>query len=527
MGVLGRVAAATVTIPFDSTDHEQVSLAFGTQTTSGISLGPEGAMHVSAVYGAVSIIGETTGALPLHMYEDIGERGKRRAPEHELQELLHDQPNRYQTALEFREMMTAFALLRARGIAEQRRAGRRLELVPLHPDQVTREWLRDGTERYVYSDPLKGGEQRTLLPEDLFILRGRFGKSVLDYARDSFGLALQQDRYAAALFARGARPSGALKHKALLSDKARRTLRKALDEYAVGGDNAGRPLLLEEGMEWQSIGLTNKDAEFLESRKFSVSEIARWFRVPPHKLQDLDRATNNNIELQSLEFVVDTMLPWCERWEQSIRRDLIVVPGRPTRYFAEHQLDGLLRGDSKSRAEAYAIAIQWGWMAPNEARARENMNPYAGGDLFMRPLNMELVGGPAASRALAYIDGQTGRVVSFDDQTKIYLRALVRDGSSRALRKETAAIAKLAERTDAQGPDWTEGVTAFYREHAEFVGKLLHVPDEAAQQYALARCEAVLNDGPAAAIADESAQTELTELALQRSAPLQLTTQAA
>jgi HK97 family phage portal protein len=517
MTALGRVAAAS-TYQFRLTDEWAVDQVSGTRSIAGATIGPDSAMRISAVYGAVSIISETTGALPLHMYQSLGERGKAPAPDHWLEEKLHHQPNDLQTAVEFREMMTAFALLRGAGIAERRRkrGGRDYDLVPLHPDRLTKERIR-GTERYVYHDP-RTGERRVFLAEELFVVRGRFGGSVIEYARDSLGLARQMDIYAGNLMARGARPSGVLKHGKLLSPKARRNLRRALDDYAAGGDNEGRPMLLEEGMEWQDIGMKNTDMQFLESRKFSVSEIARWFRVPPHKLQDLERSTNNNIEQQAMEFVVDTMVPWCVRWEQSIRRDLVGDP----RFFAKHSLAGLLRGDSKSRSEAYAAAIQWGWMSPNEVRALEDLNPYAGGDLYQRPLNMEPVGG-SATGTVAYLDGDTGRVVSLDATTRGYLRVLVRDGAARAVRKESATLAKIAERTGAEGQPWRDGVHEFYREHAEFIGTLLHLPDEAAQQYAVERASQVLELGAeAAAASDYRAIDDLVNLSLERADVLRL-----
>lgn len=522
MTALGRVAAAATVTNFKLTDEWAVDLVNGTTSLSGVNITAESSMKISAVYGSVSIIGETTGALPLHMYESDGDI-KRPAPEHVLEEKLHHEPNEVQTALEFREMMTAFALLRGKGVAERRkkRGGRDFDLIPLHPDSLTEERTTSGRLRYAYYDP-RTGERRRLMAEELFIVRGRFGRSVIEFARDSLGLARQFDVYASNLLSRGARPSGALKHPRLLSPKARRELRKALDAYGAGGENSGRPMLLEEGMEWQQIGITNKDAEFLESRKFSVAEIARWFRVPPHKLQDLERATNNNIELQSLEFVVDTMVPWCVRWEQAIRRDLI----GDTRFFAKHTLAGLLRGDTKSRHEAYALAIQWGWMSPNEARRLEDMNPYAGGDLYQRPLNMAPITGGAPAGTVAYLDGRSGRTVSLDDTTRGFLRALVRDGAGRAVRKETASIAKLAERTETQGSEWRDGVHAFYREHAEFVGTLLHLPDEAAQHYAAGRASRVLELGPESLAADFTAIDELTSLSLERADVLRLPTAA-
>jgi len=520
MTALGRVLAASTSVTFNMTDDYEVGRTWGGAAThAGIRMTADSSMRISAVYGAVSIISETTGALPLHMYEDLGERGKRIAPEHILDEKLHELPNEYQTAIEFREMMTAFALLRGRGIAKRKKknGGRDFDLIPLHPDCIVREiTTRTAKERYRYTDP-HTGQTEVLLAEELFIVRGRFGRSVIDFARDTLGLARQMDIYAGNLFARGARPSGVLTHQKLLSPKARRNLRKAIDEYAAGGENEGRPMLLEEGMTWEQIGMKNSDMEFMESRKFSVAEIARWFRVPPHKLQDLERSTNNNIEMQSMEFVVDTMVPWCVRWEQSIQRDLVGDKS----FFARHTLAGLLRGDTKSRYEAYAMAVQWGWMSPNDVRRLEDQNPYAGGDLYQRPLNMEPVGSGAPG-AVAYLDGESGKVISLHEETRGYLRALVRDGAARAIRKESESIAKLAERTDASGAEWRDAVHGFYRKHAEFVGSLLHLPTESAEQYVAGRAALVLDGGPDALAADFAAIDELTNLSLERAEVLRL-----
>ncbi len=479
----------------------------GMATLAGVYISPEGALKISAVYSAVRTIAETIAAVPLHMFQVVGDDGKREARNHPLEDLLARRPNQYQTAIEFREFMTACSLLRKFGIAEivPGPRGPVDQLKPLHPDLVREETTPDGTRRYVYRDPLRQFAERTLLDDQVFILRGPFGKSVLDYARENLGLALAQEQQASDLMGRGIRAQGALTHPKLLSDKARENLRKGLDEYRSGGAKAGRPLLLEEGMTWTSISITPEEAQFLDSRKYSVADVARWFRVPLHKLNELTRSTNNNIEHQGLEFLTDTMMPQAERWEQAISRDLIIAPDR---YFAEHNLDGLNRGDLLGRYQAYAIGRQWGWLSTNDIRRRENMNPIPGGDDdYLTPLNMTS-GADGQARVIEWAPRPSAEAVQ-------RLALMARDAAARAVRKESAAIAKLAERTGGEGPEWRAGVQAFYQEHADFVARLLRIPDEAALEYAARQANLVLAQG-AAALEDADLEriTPLTRLAL-------------
>lgn len=524
MGDLAPMLAST-TITFTPSSYDTV-MPFGT-AFGGITVTPETAMRVAVVYACTTVIAETLATVPLNMYSRNGEDGKEQARTHPLQETLHDQPNRWQSATDFREMMTAFALNRGRGIAEPVQGAsvsvpgaptrRRVELKPLHPDLITREVTPAGVVRYRYQDPLTR-QERILLSEELFILSGRFGRSVLEYARESFGIQLSAEQYLANMLRRGARPSGALQHPKTLTPNARTALREALDRYAAGGENEGRPLLLEEDMKWQEIGLNHTDMEFVQLRHFSVAEGCRFYRVPLHKVQELLRATNNNIERQSIDYVQDTILPWAVRWEQSIRRDLIT---RPDQFFAEHNLEGLLRGDLKTRSEAYAIAIQWGWMTRNEVRQKENMNKLDGLDEPLTPMNMSRKSDGATVVEFREGHGPKAEVVH-------YLRAMVRDGAGRVVRKELATLGKLAERTAGSGEEWSAGVRAFYREHGEFTARVLKLPDEVAEEYAAARAAALLEAGPSALDDPEApAIAELAELALTRADVLRLPSEAA
>lgn len=502
MSFLGRTLATTV-VPFTPATYDSALLSTAGQGV--ISVTPESAMGISAVYACTVVISETLATVPLQIFERVG-RGKEVADNHPLYELLHDQPNDYQTAAEFREMMTAFALNRGRGIAEiiPGKRGAVDQLKPLHPDLVRSDVTDSGTLRYIYADPIKKRD-RTLLASEVFVVRGRFGRGVIEYARRSFELALQLQRFGTETYRRGPRFAGALQHPKSLSDPAREHLRKALDKYASGGENEGRPLLLEEGMTWQSISMTMADAEFVAVLADADVKVCQWYRVPQHKIQILTRSTNNNIERQSIDYVTDSILPWAVRWEQAIRRDLIIARAR---FFGEHNLEGLLRADTKARFEAYAIAVSLGWMTRNEVRQRENLSPLEGLDEPMTPLNMDVAGtsvafAPSSAPAMAY------------------LRLMVRDAAARAVRREAASLGKLAERTGGTGDEWRAGVQAFYREHAEFVARLLRVPDDTAERYCEGRAEQLVEHGPAALDGFETDTiADLTDVALARSSVL-------
>lgn len=477
MGLLAPVLAAAATpSPFDDFWYQPRYQGPGLQTY----VSPDLAMTIPAVYACVGVIAEDIAKVPLSMYEDLGDQGNRPARNHPLQDVLHDQPNDWQTSIEFREMMTAFALLRGKGIAEIKPGPRGPvdQLVPLHPDLIHEERGKGSTgPRFVYRDPMLDGDERVLLYDEVFVVRGRYGRSVLDYARRSFASILAQMELERTFNENGAKHQGVITHPKQLQDPARTAIRAALDQYAVGGPRAGRPLLLEDGMTWHDVSIAPRDAEFLAQRQFGVDEVCRWFRVPPHKIANLDRSTNNNIEKQSTEYVTDTLLAWAERWEQAILRDLVLAKGR---FYAKLLLDGLLRGDIASRFTAYAVAIQWGFMTRNEVREREDLNPIDGLDEPLTPTNMGTSGpqpNPNGSQAeLPRIDT--------DAAAMGHLRLLAADAASRIARKEHAALARLAERASGDPRAWREGVVEFFAEHGQFVASVLKVPEDAALAYA-------------------------------------------
>jgi HK97 family phage portal protein len=496
MSFIGRTLAATntVIIPFSSDNTDPF---FHRHGAGGIvpHVSPDRAMAIPAVYACTTVVSEDIAKVPLQMFQQ-GENSKDIARNHPIYDLLHDQPNDYQTAIEFREMMTAFALNRDVGGVAEIIPGPRGpvdQLIPLHPDLLTRETRRVGQAGakiiYVYSDPIRG--TRELTSDEVFVLRGRFGRSVLSYARESFALQLAMQRFASQAYTRGPRHTGVIsrpKEAPKWTENARSNFREAIDEYMGEGERAGRPMLLEDGMTWASAGITMRDAEFLATMQHGVADVCRFYRVPQHKVQELLRSTNNNIEQQSIDYVTDSLVAWAVRWEQAIRRDLIIAKKT---YFAEHNLDGLLRGDSKTRSEAYSLAIMWGWMTRAEVRQRENLNPIAGLEEPLTPGNM-IVGADGVPRTMP------GSSASMPSSPAVvsHLRLFVRDAASRVVRKETASLTKLAERTGGTGDEWRTGVRALYVEHAEFVSRLLRIPDASAERYCQRRAEHFVEMGP-------------------------------
>lgn len=363
----------------------------GEPAASGVTVNEQTALTYSAVYAAIRVLAETVASLPLHVYRQDG-RSKVRATDHPLYDVLHSRPNPVMTSFELRETMMGHLLTGGNAYAEvvRDRAGRVIELWPLRWDRMRIVVGADGrTLHYMYRDS-RGQEME--IPEVLHI-RGLSGDGVVGYspirlAREAIGLGLATEKFGASYFGNGAQPGGVLKTPNALSEKARQNLRESWEATHRGPSRAHRVAILEEGLEWQQIGIPPEDSQFLETRRFQVSEIARIFRIPPHLLGDLERATFSNIEQQSIEFVVHSVRPWLVRWEQAIEQRLMTEEERRAGFYVRFNVDGLLRGDIKSRYEAYAIARQWGWYSANDIREKEDEDPIEGGDEYLVPLNM-------------------------------------------------------------------------------------------------------------------------------------------
>ena len=364
---------------------------FGT-SASGKAVNPSSAIQVSAVYACVRVIAETIASLPFHVYEST-EDGSRKATEHPLYRLIHDEPNKEMTSFILRETMLAHLLLYGNAYCQIVRTGRDKidSLYPLIPDKM--EVDRDAGGLLMYTYTTSDGKRWRLDPRDVLHIPGLGFDGIMGYSpialeKSAIGLGLAAEEYGSKFFSNGARPSGILTHPNTVKDPA--ALRASWNAAYGSSSNASRVAVLEEGMTFVPLSLPNNEAQFLETRKFQVSEICRIFRVPPHMIGDLDRATFSNIEHQSIDFAVHTIRPWLVRIEQAINRALFSDKEKG-RFYVQFNLDGLMRGDYKSRMEGYAIARQNGWMSANDIRELENMNPMTdeeGGNAYLVNGNM-------------------------------------------------------------------------------------------------------------------------------------------
>lgn len=364
-------------------------------TVAGIPVNEASALRHVAVLACIRVYAEAIASLPCHMYRRL-ERGKERTPDHPLYTLLHDRPNPEMTAFSFYETLESHALLWGNCYAEidfGKSSDRPLALWPLLPDRTHPE-RDERTGKIVYKTTLDTGAQVTLPAWKVFHVPGLgfdglVGYSPIRLAREAISLGMATEHYGAAFFGNGARPSGVLEHPGKLSDPAYDRLKASWDNRHGGLTNAQRLAILEEGMKYTAISVPPEDAQFLETRKFQLAEIARLYRVPLHMIGDLERATFSNIEHQSIEFVVHSLRPWLRRWEQAINWKLLGQKERRT-HFAEFLVDGLLRGDIKSRYEAYAVGRQNGWLSADDIREAENMNPLpsGSGQIYLVPMNM-------------------------------------------------------------------------------------------------------------------------------------------
>lgn len=397
MGTLARLFRSEPTASVTADELDRVLRAARSTTKSGVVVTPDTALTVGAVYACVRVLAEDVAKLPLHLYRRTTKGGKERATDHPLYNLLHRRPNAYQTAFEFREMLQGHLGLRGNAYAFIIRVGREIrELLPIHPDRV--EPKIDDDWKVTYS--IQTGKQRAVRQDfdakDILHLRGLAtdgvrGLGPVELAREAIGLAKAGEQHGGRAMKNGGQPGLVVTHPKNLSEQGSKNLRESI-ESAVGGENLFRVLLLEEDMKATAVSLNHRDMQFLESRKFQVAEIARWYRMPLHKIGDLERSTNNNIEHQAIEYLTDTLQPWLVRWEQRLALSLLSREEQEE-YFFEFNADGVVRGDIKSRYEAHGMAIEKGWKTRNEVRIQENMPPADGLDEFLVPLNMGRSGG--------------------------------------------------------------------------------------------------------------------------------------
>lgn len=400
MGILERLGLKRQRgEPKNKYEGNDFSLLFG-RTTSGKTVNERTALQTTAVYACVRILSETIASLPLHVYR-YTEGGKTKDTEHALYTLLHDEPNPDMTSFVFRETLMSHLLIWGNAYSQilRDRSGQVIGLYPLLPDQMSVHRSEKGKLYYVYNryeeDNPNFQEKGSIVLSQEEVLHipglgfdGLIGYSPIALAKNAVGMTLACEEYGASFFSNGANPGGVLEHPGILKDPGK--VRDSWNAVYQGTRNAHKVAVLEEGMSYKQIGIPPEEAQFLETRKFQINEIARLFRIPPHMVGDLEKSSFSNIEQQSLEFVKYTLDPWVVRFEQALKKSLLLPEEKKT-HFIKFNVDGLLRGDYQSRMNGYAIGRQNGWLSTNDIRKLEELNPIPseeGGDLYLINGNM-------------------------------------------------------------------------------------------------------------------------------------------
>ncbi|TCG08371.1 phage portal protein [Paraburkholderia steynii] len=451
----------------------------------------DAAMRLTAVYACVRVLAEAVSMLPFVLYRESADGSKNAEKTHWLYRLLAVRPNDFQNPMEFREMMMMHLALRGNAFAEiiGNSAGIVTDLIPLHPDTITIEMLSKTNWRYI--EHLPDGTERIITRGSMWHLKimspdGIVGMNPIQASRESIASGLAAQAYGLRYFENDATPGGWLEYPGeFKDDQQKRNFRESWQEQQ-SGRNRRKTAVLERGMKYHPIEVKNSDAQYLETRKFSVSEIARLFRIPPHMIGDLEKATFSNIEQQSLEFVIHTLTPWLVRWEEAIRCAFIDADEGLN---CEFPTTTLLRGDAQARSLYYHNGILDGWMTRNEARLMENMNPLDGLDEPMRPLNMiEEDEAETQQQNPQQPPGSQQQPDAPDDDgpTQARMHALAAAAADRIARKEWEALHLAVMRK--------ESLTDFYDKHCRFVSAVLGVSEESARAYCRAQHEYVIEN---------------------------------
>jgi HK97 family phage portal protein len=353
---------------------------------------PSNALQLATVLACARVLAESISMLPLELRQRLQPRGSLAAVAHPVYTLLHDLPNPEMTSSELRSALGGHLALYGNAYAQlvSNNAGQLMELWPLRPDRTAPLRAPDGSLVYEHTDA--DGEKKYFRQAEVLHIRGLsfdglIGYSPIATARRVFDTKSQMETYEESFYRNGARPGVVLKHPQTLSPGAYQKLLNSWQSRHGGANNANRIAILEEGMQLEDLGVSQADAQFLESQKYTTAQIAALFRVPLHMINDLDRATFANIEQMSLEFVIYSLTPWLVAFEQAISRSML-QPSERSRYYAKHKLQALLRGDSASRSAFYASGLQYGWLSINDVRELEDLNPIGAGDTYFVPLNM-------------------------------------------------------------------------------------------------------------------------------------------
>ncbi|MRJ47086.1 phage portal protein [Fundicoccus ignavus] len=392
MNPLKKLWSQLIRSPVENRTIGGAGFNFG-NSSSGKVVTELSAMQMTAVYACVRILAESVASLPLHLYSSNEDGNKEKAKEHPLYFLLHDEPNPEMTSFIFRETLMTHLLLWGNAYAQIIRNGKGevISIYPLMPNKM--KVKRDSQSKEIIYEYYHEDGKVELTDFDVLHIPGLgfdglMGYSPIAMAKNAIGVALATEEYGAKFFANGAQPGGVLEHPGIIKDPER--VRNSWSQSFGGSSNSNKIAVLEEGMKYTPISISPEQAQFLETRKFQINEIARIFRVPPHMVGDLEKSSFSNIEQQSLEFVKYTLDPWVLRWEQAMNRALIPKKNKQT-YFISFNVDGLLRGDYESRMNGYATARQNGWMSANDIRTLENLDLISkedGGDLYLVNGNM-------------------------------------------------------------------------------------------------------------------------------------------
>ncbi len=451
MGFLARAfdKRSVTVVPDDLWRHTAAPIA------SGVNVTMDSAMTFSAVFAAHKILAESVAMLPLFLLKRL-ERGKAPATNKRLYSILHDVANPEMDAYLVRETMTAHLAGWGNAFAkiDYNADGEIEALWPLPPNRV--RISRDRVRELMYEVTLPDGQTKRYRPFEIFHLRGMSpdgvnGYSPIKLARQGIGLALAAEAFGATFFGNGAQPQGVISHPQLLSEKAHDRMINSWNAAHQGVSNSNKIAILEEGARYDKVGIDPDDAQFLETRAFQIAEIARWYRIPSMMLNmDGASSTYASVEAFGLQFIIYTIYPWLVRWEKAISMQLLLERERG-RYFAEHLMTAILRGDTQARYTAYGQGRQWGWLSVNDIRELENMNPIDGGDRYLTPSNM----------------------VDANEPSKIqrsYLPVLI-DAVQRVLRREAndirMAVQKVLVRRGAE--EFAEWLSQFYQEHQDFI----------------------------------------------------------
>ena len=412
---------------------------------SGMRVSGDQAMRLTAVYACVRNLSEDFAKLPFRMYRQANESGPRTLiTDHWLLRLICKKPNRWQTPFNWREMMQGHLELRGNAFNELvvNGAGEITDLLPIHPDRVKIELLDNDSYRYRVTQ--RDGSTRPYRRDQLWHLKGLspdgyMGYNPIELQAGMLGAGLSAQEYAGRFFANDARPSGGwIEMVGKFADKTARQTFQESWQQGQGGANRGKTAVLESGMKYHEVAISNRDSQFIESRAMTTGEIARMFRMPPHKIADLSKATFSNIEQQSIEYGTDTMSPRCGRWESSIECDLL---GEDSGIEVKFDLRDLMRGDAATRTAYYNGGINGGWLVRNEARESEGLDPIEGLDEPLQPLNMVEAGTEPAVQTPAKPAKPTEEPPAdegADDAASARLTALLHSNAQRLARRIAA-----------------------------------------------------------------------------------------